>query len=323
MKLKKIFALLLVSAGITSSCEDVEPAIPYDTFNFAAYLRTIQTVSGSYDVFNLASSQWTIIIEEVDEKDGALLESVEVYVTFKDNTSGNGTITRPEALIRTLSASDFAEDETSGLPRHTLTVTAQEAVTAVGGGMTLADVQGKDSFEFRLVLELTNGKTFTNNQSSGDVSGGSFYKSPFFYRCDVVCPLDPLTFVGSYLYEPVIDGPYGPTYGDAKLVTLELVSGSTTQRRIVGLVYLEHLGIGNASQNISLQMLCGDVVFPSYGANLSCGAGSIGMGPAQPANRTTYDLADDSVFEVGLTEFVVDGGCGEPPAQVRFRLTKQ
>jgi hypothetical protein len=63
-----------------------------------------------------------------------------------------------------------------------------DVVKALGLGFD--EIEGGDFFEYRLVLRTTTGFTFSNNNLSGDVSGGQYYRSPFFYRIPVVCPSD-------------------------------------------------------------------------------------------------------------------------------------
>ena len=62
----------------------------FDTITNGAVLRSAATFDPSYDFFD-TSSRWGISIEEQDAENGGLLQEVNVYLDFIDNTDGNGT----------------------------------------------------------------------------------------------------------------------------------------------------------------------------------------------------------------------------------------
>jgi len=188
---KYSFGLLMGALVFLSSCRDfVEPRIPYSTFDTAAYLRTITRTSTSFNFFNLANSKFDIVIEAVDAEDGATVETVEVRVRHRRLIPGVGLKYTPQAdvLIKTLQKSDFAPNADSRFLRAQISITAAEAIAAVG--LTSAGINGADVFEFRLVLNDRFGRVFTNTNLSGDVAGGPFYASPFLYNVAVICPSD-------------------------------------------------------------------------------------------------------------------------------------
>ncbi|MEM9364199.1 MAG: hypothetical protein AAGA43_16275 [Bacteroidota bacterium] len=143
-------------------------------------------VTTSFD----AGSTYTLVLEEQDEEEGALLQSVEVFVNFDDRsfeTAGDADdMTTSEVSLQTLQASDFSTGD-RGLPQATVSYTSAELVTATGIDETM--IVGKDRFEFRLVLSLTNGETFTNSDVGGPVSGGAFFSAPFEYAPEIACSI--------------------------------------------------------------------------------------------------------------------------------------
>jgi len=187
--IKYVFGLLLVLSF--HGCTDfVEPAIPYNNFDTGVYLRTLSQTS-SFNFFQLSTAKLTLMVEAVDIQDGKLVKDVEVFVNRR-----RGASLTPEKKVKTVTAADFKSHTViipdvhpasgSKYPAATIEVTIQEALTAMG--LTLNDINGGDFIEFRLSLNTTDGRTFTNSNLSGDVAGGAYYRSPFFYRIPVVCP---------------------------------------------------------------------------------------------------------------------------------------
>lgn len=125
-----------------------------------------------------------VVIQEQDQQSGDLLSSVDVYLSFSDNTDGATDTSKAEIQHETIAADSFAKDE-FGLPRYTYTITAETMQSALG--VADSDIEGGDSFGIRFVLNLTDGRSFTNAQNSGTITG-SFFASPFLYNATVVCP---------------------------------------------------------------------------------------------------------------------------------------
>ena len=196
---KYSFGLLMGAVVFLSSCRDfVEPRIPYTEFDTAAYLRTISRTSTSFNFFNLAGSKFDITVEAVDIEDGATVETVEVRVRHRRLIPGVGLNYTPveDVLVKTIQKSDFAPNSESRFLRAGIVVTAAEAIAAVG--LTAADIEGADVFEFRLVLNDRFGRKFTNSNVTTNVAGAPFYASPFQYNVSVVCPSD---LAGTYAFD--------------------------------------------------------------------------------------------------------------------------
>lgn len=222
---KYSFGLLLGAVVFLSSCRDfVDPSVPYSDFDTAAYLRTISRTSTTFNFFDLQNSNFNITIEAVDAEDGGSVETVEVRVRHRRLIPGVGLEYTPEedALVTTLNASDFAPNSDSRFLRATIQVSAADAIAAVG--LTPADIEGADVFEFRLVLNDRFGRVFTNTNVSNNVAGAPFYASPFQYDVAVICPSD---LGGTYAFtQRDMDSVYGDCDGT--------ISGSTTWAPISG-----------------------------------------------------------------------------------------
>jgi hypothetical protein len=211
-KLRKYLLAMLVAVFAASSCTDfVDPAIPYNGFETGVYLRTLETKSNTFNYFDLANASFGIVVEVVDEDGGKLLQDVDVLVRHR-----RGQTLSNEVSIRKITASEFKPAPypnrnfppapERSFPWNEITVTATETLSKLG--MTIDDVDGGDFFEFRLELHDTKGRTFTNSNQSGDVGGGAYYASPFFYRVAVVCPSE---LAGTFAAQTVGAGPWGCT----------------------------------------------------------------------------------------------------------------
>jgi hypothetical protein len=189
--LRYSFGLMATALIFLSSCRDfVEPRIPYATFDTGAYLRTIARTSTTFNFFDLANSKFALTLEAVDIEDGKTVQTVEIRVRHRRLIPGVGLKYTPtsDALVKTLQASDFAPNADSRFLRASFQVTSTEAIAAVG--LTAADIQGGDVFEFRLVLNDKFGRRFSSDNVTTNVGGATFYASPFQYPVSVICPSD-------------------------------------------------------------------------------------------------------------------------------------
>ena len=177
--------VLLVSY---SSCEDSNNVIDQvmDNTETGAVLRTIEVISATLNS-SIPSTAFSVEIEEQDEQDGALLESVDVYVTIRDLTPDNGTTPASEALVKSIPASEFTTGPV-GLPRAIITATFGEAEAAMGLDAT-THAPG-DLFVFELRLNLTDGRTFGAADAAGIITGG-FFSSPYKYNTLLLCSPEP------------------------------------------------------------------------------------------------------------------------------------
>jgi hypothetical protein len=224
-KLRVIFGFLIALSF--SACTDfVDPAIPYSNFDTGVYLRTL-SVTPNFNFFQLSSAKFTLMVEAVDVEDGKRVKEVDVFVRRR-----RGAALSPEVKVTNVQASAFVPhtvkladvhpESGSKYPAATIDVTLTQALQAMN--FTLADINGGDFFEFRLVLTAIDGRQYTNSNLSGDVAGGAYYRSPFFYRIPVVCPS---ALAGTYDYVQTDMFCGGGRVASGK-VTWTAVAGTTT-----------------------------------------------------------------------------------------------
>ncbi|TAI49682.1 hypothetical protein [Flagellimonas allohymeniacidonis] len=185
-------AILGLAAATFFACETDDKIVDgvLADVGTGAIIRTIDedndlVYNDETDAFD-AGSTYALVLEEQDEENGALLSSLDIFVNFDDNSSGGTDMTTAEVLLETLQASDFSSGD-RGLPQVSVSYTSDELVTATGIDESM--IVGKDRFEFRLVLTLTNGEVYTNSDVGGPVSGGAFFSAPFEYFPVIACSI--------------------------------------------------------------------------------------------------------------------------------------
>ena len=181
-------------------------------YQVGAALRTI-TEEGSYRFFDPGNSLWSATLETHDHESGGLTESVDWYVS----NGGNN-----EVLARTISRSEMY-DGPVGLPRMDISMSLVEAGGLVGG------YQGGNTIIHRMVLKLTDGRTFSTESVSGSLTQ-SYFKSPFQYRKTITCFMDAgIVAAVPGLYTVNMTDSWGDGWnGAAVVMTLDGVDYSTS-----------------------------------------------------------------------------------------------
>lgn len=189
--MKNIFKNLAILSVlvITFSCNTSPNNIIYELDPNAIHGAVLRTIDIGNILLNSSdpNSTFEVTVEEQDIEDGALMESVDVYVSFRDLTPDNGTTAANEALIKTIDPSAFSVGPV-GLPRTTVSVTFSEAATAMG--LSASDYYPGDVFVIELRLNLTDGRTF-GAESSTNVLTGVYFNSPFKYNALLTCSPKP------------------------------------------------------------------------------------------------------------------------------------
>ena len=222
--MKKLKFVILFSVGaLLAGCEADDKPVDelLATVQRGAILRTLNVGSVSFNVFD-PESAFQVDLEYQDVEDGGLLSSVDAFVSFIDNTPGNGETSVPEAIAANFPASAFTSG-VNGLPRISLSVTLAEALSALGIANDPMNVTGDDQIDVRLSINLTDGRTISSNDLGGTVAGGSFFSSPLRYRATVSCvPVDPIP--GDY--QLILRDDFGDGW-DGAFITVTIDGAST------------------------------------------------------------------------------------------------
>lgn len=317
--------LLLLTLCTVVACNTDEKAIEtvMEELEYGAVIRTIEFNNSEFVVDDL-SSVFSVVIEEQDEEDGALLETVEIYVRFQDNTPGGDNFSTQETRLGSLIPEDFTLGP-NGFPRMTLELGYQELLTTTGVAHSV--VECKDQFLVRLEVRLTNGLVLTvGNASSIILAFDTFFSSPYCYTINVVEPIDPDSFTGTYFYSSVEDGPLGPTFGPPQVV--QISRGHSNTVRTIPMKHILSHPSNELPRDYEFSIVCDEAVFQKNQLSSvigECGfsGGPILLGPG-PENAP-INPDDDSGFELWFVEGYLgfDGGCGFGTAPSRIRFTKQ
>lgn len=198
--LYKIF-LAFFSLTMFLSCEQ-EEKFPFERLTnvagTAGGLRTINLSSPTFNFLEKNNTEFSVEVEEWDAEDGNLLESVDVSVAFIDNSIENGDNSTSSTLVKSIDASSFIINSSSGLPRATITISLVEVANALGLNIE-DDILSDDTFRVNLSLNLTDGSVFNSNNIEGNITG-PFFNSPFTYPVQFSCPINNASlFQGTYV----------------------------------------------------------------------------------------------------------------------------
>lgn len=184
-----LFAIGMILLQSCTSDESTAKDVLNNTTQ-GAILRTIKVNQGTFNFFD-TTSKWSVTIEEQDNAQGALFSEIQLFAT--QTTNG---VTGKEKLVKVIPASSFTRGE-NGLPTGEVSATLAETLSKLG--LTTGQYTTSDKISMRLVLKLTDGRTFSSTNSAGAVVGGVYFSSPFLYSVQFFCPLaNASTFNGNY-----------------------------------------------------------------------------------------------------------------------------
>lgn len=187
--MKQYFLLALMGIGALGCKTDMINRIEPADIDNGGYMRTVTPYPVGNSTFNVSKAnpsgtKMEIVAEAVTPNQGALFASYDLTIKFVDTTPTNGTIASTTVALKSIPASAFTKDATTGYPRATIAVTGTEALTATK--LSATDISNGDRFEINGTMKLTNGKSFSAANTGANITGGAFYSSPFVYRINVI-----------------------------------------------------------------------------------------------------------------------------------------
>lgn len=335
--------MLLVMIGV--ACEDNPDKFPINIEelqkpeNTGGFLRVVSIEQGAFDLLDIPNAAFVITLEADDAENGGQLESVDFFVGFSDNNAETIGDQEEVGPIVTFDASAFAVNEESGLPRATLTIPAQDALDALG--MQESDLGSADTFDFRWRLNLTNGKSFSSDNTGLNVSGGAFFNSPFQRQVIVGRLVDQSKYVGTYMVtqqspsssvSAAFQDPNGWIFDGSDedsetsqsiMVELSVDPDNGINGRVMS--NAQYLPAFGGTSEWKFALIRGQTTaenradFPKQTSGLGCG-GTIFLGPGTP--NGSFDVSDDSQFTMFIVENT-DADCGLPAIENEFVFTKQ
>ena len=221
--MKNTISKLILLSGIAlfTRCEDPDNAIytVLEDYTSGAVLRTKSDPRNTFQ-FNksVPSEAFFVKIEQQDEENGDLLESVDVFVDLSSGLSNTS-----EAEVRSIPASAFTKND-NNLNETEIQMTLTEALGALGASNT--DFTGGDAITVRLALNLTDGRSFTNTDATGSLQG-SYFSSPYAYNAVIKCiPASPVA--GNYSIE--MRDSYGDGWNGGFIETI--INGASQQHTV-------------------------------------------------------------------------------------------
>ncbi|PQB04599.1 hypothetical protein [Aureitalea marina] len=320
---KRLLLILLLAAGCNTDDKPIDQVL--NDVEYGAVVRTLQFNQAEFYV-NQPDGIFSVDIEIQDELNGGLLERLDLYVSFVDNSGTTNSLVSQEFSAGSIPASDFGRQGNDGLPNLTLEFQFSDLAGIVG--VPVGQIQCKDQFLLRVDLVLTDGRSFsTGSASSFIIAYETFFSSPYCYTINVVEPIDKDLYLGTYRYESLVDGPLGgPTFIPEGLV--EVFKGHSNNVRYIPLKHLLSHPSNELPRNYYFTIACDESVFgknqlSSVIAYCSVSGAPILLGPDE--ENAPINPLDDSVFELWLVEGYEgwDGECGFGTAPSRLRFTKQ
>lgn len=294
-----------------------------------AFIRTLDFTNSDL-VLDDFSSTFSVDLEAQLELDEGTLENIEVFALFKDNNPDNGNQSSSEVLVKTITQNSFTIGPNE-LPRTTLELTYAELVNSTN--IMANAIQCKDQFLLRLVLNLSDGRSFSidDGSSSAIIAFDTIFSSPFCYTLNIVQPIPITQFVGTYSYQSITDGPIGPTFGAPS--TVEISVGESPNTRIFEANYIVSR-LNEPARTFRFVVSCDEILFrknqlssffswcrPEGG--FSFGGPPILLGP--DTENAPINPDDDTTFELWFVEGYSgwDGDCDFGETPVRILFTKQ
>lgn len=271
----KTFTILTLISLLGCSSDDNVIDIVSSNVTRGAILRTIAVNSAEFDFFD-TQSQFSVTLEFEDNRGGALLESVDVVVSFDDRTDNGPDNSRDEQPLTTVPASAFSNGE-NDLPVITFTAALGDVAQALG--LTSNDYAGGDRFVIRFIANLTDGRSFSSDDANGNILSSSFTRSPYRYNVNLVCPPAP-PVPGTWTIE--MQDAFGDGWNGGELIIT--IDGNSTNYTIAdGATLTVNFTVPSGAQAISIQYSSGDwddeVTFQIIAAN---GNTIMDVGPFPP-----------------------------------------
>ena len=332
MKLLKYLTIVVLLVGL-AACSVNEENFPVNldevVNNNGAYMRVLGVESAGFDILDLDNAAYIFTAELFDREDGDLVENVEFFVDF---TPAGGSSMDEVGPFKTYSRADFTREGSRNLPRNTFTITIDEVLQATG--LQQDDLLIGDRFRIRWAINLTDGRSFSVEDTGPDISGGSFFRSPYIASVNVVAAIPQDQFVGSYtFFQQSSSGSVAGAFAAGWLwngaqefsTDISVDPDNTLNGRTFTATPLAEFGVGSQNYffNVALANEPEDntiTLQSSVGTGLACSALGIAYGSAGDG-AGDFNVEDDSEFTLVVRENI-NGDCGLEPDDISFTVTK-
>lgn len=295
---------------------------------FSVLLKTLSIETLDYNLTD-PESAFTVTLEVDDGQAGQLLERLDLFATYVDQTPDNGDETTTEVAIQQFPASEF---NTSNNGNPTLRVASELNSLLTAFNISSSAVTCGDQIRFRFEAVLTDGRKFSTNSTNARII--SILDSPFEYVANIVTSIPTTSFAGTYDYETITEGFFGPAFGSG---TVQITT-SAPNRRSIPMRYIVNELIGvpvnEGFIDYEFTVACDQIIFSNFqiaidnscidGGDRPSINGPILLGPDM-AVIGSADPNDDSVFDLYFVEGYQgwNGTCDFVEVRNHLRFTKQ
>lgn len=263
-----------------------------------AYLRTLETNTGTFSRHGLDEIIFEVDFEVFDDEQGQLLEFVDVFVSYDDERVSGHTI---QEKISTLHKSGFSINEATGLPRYFYNATAQDVLDVLN--LDADELFPGDILKFDFILHLTTGESFGAINTGVSVKSQPYYQSPFAYVVSINCePADGFA-IGTYDMT-VPEGNGCGTVFCSTIIKPDVVSVRVGDHPNQRIFELEHAA--GRQIDFAFELDCGDVYVPDQDLGIGC---DTSVRVLTETLRRPYNAANDNTIEM-LFSHNYTGACG-------------
>lgn len=335
MKLLKytLTVVLLISIAACSVNEENFP-IDLDAVlnNNGAYLRIVDVESAGFDILDLDNAEFSFFGELFDVEEGELVESVEFFINYRSAATGGPELPETTSPLKVYERSQFTRGGSRDLPQSNFTITIDEALNALD--LERDDLLIGDRFQVRWVINLQDGRSFSVNDASPDITGGAFFNSPYLANVFVVAAIPQDEFVGTYTFTqqeaapggtPTADffGPWLFNGAQSFEATISIDPANDLNGRVFAATpygidpereYRFTIALANDPADNSVTLAS------NVTTGWACSAIGIFYGPGS-GNAGDFDVNDDSEFELVVKENA-GSDCSRDAVDIDFTVTK-
>lgn len=181
--IKKISSLFIIALLVGSCADEPLPFEVFEDLEKGAFARLLETNNAPWFLTDVDNAVHTFTVEFYDENDGQNVSSFDWTVRRR-----SGTVTSDPVPMKSVAASNFGTDATSGLPTASFSFSLTEAASALG--LTIGDVIVADEFIFDGTVVLNDGRTFGPDNTGPSIQGGGGFDGYFRFTKNVTCPSD-------------------------------------------------------------------------------------------------------------------------------------
>lgn len=189
---KKIFSILaLAGLGLfATSCADesLGPIVTFDTAGKGAYVRLLEDNGNQLvNLLDLSQSEYIYSVEFVDLEQGDLVSEYRIDLVYDDRNPDNGDQSSGPNEIMSWTSDQFQESERGF--KSVTDISIKPADLFRVANVEASSVRAGDRFVVKGTLTLTDGSTFTADNSTAAVNGSAF-AGHFDFTLAAGCPSD-------------------------------------------------------------------------------------------------------------------------------------